>query len=316
MGKAVTTYEEDLKTEGVRKEALSEIYERVANERGIKRIKKQKTRWILADGLSCYDHGKKTRIPKSDEDLDRVKNVGKYCTNNGLISFIDEQGRLYVGSVTQDRVKELEDAGYQRGGIWVPFSNGELPVNTRAKKNLLRMRVRSDQINAKGREKEMLDRYASIAKDRGIGKQNVSGVWLNCDNISYKTLDGEAHVFEGKRHEDRSELIGKYWMNNGVITFIDEEGNRYIGPQTPDRIKALENVGYQQRSMMVPFSNGEQAVNRVYQHKLDKLRAELVPSETTVTGIPEKKLRRLGRKGIIGRAQTKRLESENYRTKI
>jgi hypothetical protein len=313
MGKHITTFEKDLKGEGVREEELADRYERVAKDRGIKSIRKQKSRWILTDGLDCYDHGKKTRIPTKEEDLDRVKNVGKYCTNNGLISFIDEQGRLYVGSVTQDRVKELEDAGYQRGGIWVPFSNGELPVNTRAKKNLLRMRVRSDQINAKGREKEMLDRYASIAKDRGIGKQNVSGVWLNCDNISYKTLDGEAHSFEGKGNEDRSKLIGKYCTNNGIITFVDEEGDRYIGPQTPDRIKALESAGYEKSGFMVPFSNGERAVNRVYQHKFNKLMEELDPSKTTVGQVPLRRIRRLDRKGIVDRSQRDRLKSENYR---
>jgi hypothetical protein len=65
--------------------------------------------------------------------------------------------------------------------------------------------------------------------------------------------------------------------------------------------------------MMVPFSNGERAVNRVYQHKFNKLMEELDPSKTTVGQVPLRRIRRLDRKGIEDRSQRDRLKSENYR---
>lgn len=58
--------------------------------------------------------------------------------------------------------------------------------------------------------------------------------------------------------EKAAKHIGEYNMNNGVIIFVDRNGNAWSGGDGPKQRKALERAGYQQNSeMSVPFSNGE-----------------------------------------------------------
>ena len=56
---------------------------------------------------------------------DLLEQVGQYDTNNGKIAFVDDEGGLYFESWTTSREDALKDAGFKRGSVFVPFSNGE-----------------------------------------------------------------------------------------------------------------------------------------------------------------------------------------------
>ena len=62
-------------------------------------------------GESCMDHS-------------TVEKLGRYCYNNGKVAFVYRDGHTYV-TKGYDILNELGAAGYRRGSLFVPFSNGE-----------------------------------------------------------------------------------------------------------------------------------------------------------------------------------------------
>jgi hypothetical protein len=59
----------------------------------------------------------------------RAQIVGQYDTNNGLLVFVDESGATFIGQSSRENLAILSAAGYRSGSIFVPFSNGEQPLN-------------------------------------------------------------------------------------------------------------------------------------------------------------------------------------------
>lgn len=68
------------------------------------------------------------QMGRSEIDL-RARQVGRYDTNNGLLAFVDETGATYLVPWTDQNIGILESAGYQYGGVFVPFSNGEVLID-------------------------------------------------------------------------------------------------------------------------------------------------------------------------------------------
>lgn len=65
--------------------------------------------------------------PVLTSGLDTTK-IGHYCTNNGRVVFIHQDGKTYV-TKGYKILDELRAAGYKETGIFVPFSNGEQIVD-------------------------------------------------------------------------------------------------------------------------------------------------------------------------------------------
>lgn len=62
-------------------------------------------------GESCMDHS-------------TIEKLGRYCYNNGRVVFVYRDGHTYV-TKGYGIIDELRMAGYRKGGLFVPFSNGE-----------------------------------------------------------------------------------------------------------------------------------------------------------------------------------------------
>lgn len=58
-------------------------------------------------------------------DCTVVDKLGKYCANNGKVVFVYTDGHTYVAK-GYGILKDLEKAGFEEAGLFVPFSNGEL----------------------------------------------------------------------------------------------------------------------------------------------------------------------------------------------
>ena len=66
-------------------------------------------------------------VKKEINFIAREENKMTFDSNNGTIAFIDGDGHLYVAPATADRYQALEGAGYKKGSLGVPLSNGEKP---------------------------------------------------------------------------------------------------------------------------------------------------------------------------------------------
>lgn len=56
---------------------------------------------------------------------EQSKLIGRWCYNNGKISFVYRDGHSYVAKWKEEIERALVEAGYQRDDLFVPFSNGE-----------------------------------------------------------------------------------------------------------------------------------------------------------------------------------------------
>lgn len=57
---------------------------------------------------------------------------GKFNVNNGILCFVDKGGHPWVTVATDARLESLRKAGFKNGDFFVPFSNGEEPVDYRS----------------------------------------------------------------------------------------------------------------------------------------------------------------------------------------
>jgi hypothetical protein len=97
------------------------------------------------DGIEFTNGGAKIHVgPTAYDNVGheppRLNSVGRYSTNNGLAAFVDEMGELFVVAATRDNLATIRGTGYEEGGVFVPFSNGEAPVNWRDINTLKSMR--------------------------------------------------------------------------------------------------------------------------------------------------------------------------------
>lgn len=94
-----------------------------------KQLKEVAGDWLIADGIEATFHGEKLGTMSNTDgynmDADRLEKVGVYGCNNGVVGFVDDEGRMRIAPETDESVKALEDAGYKRGHVLVPFSSGE-----------------------------------------------------------------------------------------------------------------------------------------------------------------------------------------------
>lgn len=117
--------------------------------------------------------------------------------------------------------------------------------------------------------------YGQIAKEKNIKKiTNKNKEWILIDGteVESSSLKSKWKYFKPgdsrsaynpsdmnpfELLEERREDVGTYDMNNGVITFVDERGDRYVAPDSDERRRVLKSAGYRHKGQFVPCSNGE-----------------------------------------------------------
>lgn len=88
--------------------------------------------WICADNLETIGGdiawvSIHTQHPDSAEQLhEQLQMIGRYNTNGGLISFVSQDGSLYVSPESERKRGLLEQGGYVKGDIPVPFSGRDI----------------------------------------------------------------------------------------------------------------------------------------------------------------------------------------------
>ncbi len=154
-----------------------------ARELGIKPLKNKNKRWLLIDGLEIKPNpisisSKTNYVSLKPEQSylirnypinldvlintnisDRVKKVGHYNENNGILSFVDENGNLYSAPDTPDRFNSLIEAGYTSSynkeiDFSVPLSNWESPANPELRTKFLKWCGRANKIRRNSRERK------------------------------------------------------------------------------------------------------------------------------------------------------------------
>lgn len=123
-----------------RREEHLEAYQEAAEERDLGEVGGE---WLIADGMEA-GKGERTYTVRENTDglnipTGRLEQVGKYDTNNGIISFVGPEGQVHVAPESEERLNQLEGANYEKGSLGVPLSNGEEPVDTEKREKWRKM---------------------------------------------------------------------------------------------------------------------------------------------------------------------------------
>lgn len=270
---------------------LLEEYRAKAQEVKIKPV--QGGNWLATDGVEYTQWGdEKHKFPANTDEQaasTRLGQVGTYDSNNGTLAFVDEQGVIRVGHSTEENFQALEQAGYRRGGIWVPFSNGEVPTDPELRKQYTELREKGREINKQRNTGEHLIIYQQTAEKRGI-KLVDGGLFVMVDGIEYRHFGNETGKIDVNTDGynmaiRRVEQVGNYDSNNGRVAFVDEQGRMLVGACTDENFDVLQKAGYSRGGIWVPFSNGEIPTDReTYERVRDVLTgkpAEQLKAERT-----------------------------------
>lgn len=117
-------------------------------------------------------------------------------------------------------------------------------------------------------------RYKKLAKEKGL-KPVEGGTWFCPDEIEYSPLPHleeeyftsdwerqEAHTYLTRANDfRRQDEVGGYHINNGIVAWVDENGDKWIGPATKENLQVLLEAKYVSGDVGVPFSNGERPVD-------------------------------------------------------
>lgn len=253
---------------------FTERYRAQAEAKGIQPV--QGGEWLVVDDVDYEWYGETTeRIPSAGEQNTlgaRVDRVGTYNYNNGTLAIVDQDGRLQIGHGTSENMVALEQAGYQREGMWVPFSNGELPSDPEVRQKYIELRERGREKAKQETTERHLQVYREVAEKKGI-QEVEGGLWMMVDGIEYRHYGTETERVDVNTDGynmpiRRVDQVGKYDYNNGRIAYVDGQGREWVGASTEENFDAITKAGYARSGVWVPFSNGEQPTNRATYEQL------------------------------------------------
>ncbi|GDX62281.1 hypothetical protein LBMAG33_5910 [Candidatus Levyibacteriota bacterium] len=268
---------------------FAEKYKAQAEAKGVKSL--EGGEWLAVDGIEYQQYGdRKEKIPASGEQnvaATRIDQVGTYDYNNGTFALVDQEGSLRIGHGTSANAQVLEKAGYRRGGMWVPFSNGEIPTDPSLRQQYLEIRERGREASKRENTERHLQVYSEIAERKGI-KEVEGGLLMMVDGIEYRHFGNETGNIEVNTDGynmpiRRVDQVGTFDSNNGRIAFVDGQGRMWVGASTEENFDAIRKAGYERGGIWVPFSNGEMPTDRETYERLrdvltgkpaDQLKAE------------------------------------------
>lgn len=80
--------------------------------------------WMQVTNAPWENDGFISKVDRGD-----VGDIGTYNVNNNRLAFVDSNQEVFIGYPTEANIAALEKAGYTKGSMGVPFSNGENPTH-------------------------------------------------------------------------------------------------------------------------------------------------------------------------------------------
>ena len=200
-------------------------------------------------------------------------NGAVYCMNNSTLAYLTEDGRFFVTPYTRKAIRTLDEEGFKEEYFYVPFSNGDYPKAESAKWFELRELA---QISYREDYKTDIAKYCD---EHGFGEL-AAATLANCFIIPTNGVHVRHPNFEQTNFPVCNEScvdctvvdnVGGYCTNNGRVVFIYRDGHTYVckGYGILDELRA---AGYKERSIFVPFSNGEEITDLGLKARWDALR--------------------------------------------
>jgi hypothetical protein len=189
----------------------------------------------------------------------------KYGWNNGTVAFITENGEYYVTPFCFEVRDYLEELGYKDIGLYVPFSNGDIPADKDAALVWEALRNKARKVHEEKRIEEHKEKMKSLAEEKSIQPlpEQLYELCLNIPESGLMTSwmgQNPTSTFPVSDWEVPKHM-GTYCQNNGKVVFVNDEGKTFVTPYCSEVRDILDAAGYRQGSLFVPLSNGEDIVD-------------------------------------------------------
>lgn len=220
----------------------------------------------------AIEHPIKVSYPRNEEsgmiDPDyAAKFNGCYASNNSTLAYVCD-GTLHVTPYTGAAINCLQAANLKFASFYVPFSNGDYPVEERVRWESLREMARKEY------KEEFVAQCARWCDEHGFGELPEE-VLSKCFEMPEKGVRVKHPYFENTYYPVinndcldcvGSEKIGSFCTNNGKVVFVYRNGKTYVA-KGYKIIEDLRKAGYLEKGLFVPFSNGETIVDTVLANK-------------------------------------------------
>ena len=220
---------------------------------------------IPESGLETSWMGQKPeRTYPVNDDYSIERTLGTYTQNNGRVSFVTPDGKTYVTPFCFEARETLKAAGYTEGSLYVPLSNGEVPTDPEVASHWQKMCEKARELFNERVKKERLRRCTDIAERKGVSQlpQEAYEMSLEIPEVGIPTsFMGQAGIVTPISDYKLEESLGVYCQNNGRVVFVDESGKTYVTPFCPEVREMLFAAGYEEGSLYVPLSNGEEILD-------------------------------------------------------
>lgn len=196
-----------------------------------------------------------------------------YNCNNGVIIFVYDY-ITYVTPYTRKTMDIINKTYFKKTDMYVPFSNGDYPVDEKARWDAILERARK-QLDC-----ELEEKFCNFSNKIGV-KSIDSKLLKKCFKIPTSGLaiefkNSHTHIFPeiSNSYDAFSiEKLGHYYTNKGVCVFVYCNGKTYVTPDCTI-VDVLKDAGYELFPMYVPFSNGEKIVDTKYAKQWEKIKAK------------------------------------------
>jgi len=216
---------------------------------------------IPHNGLEVKHYGGEISISRPIPEFSLKESIGTYFENNGIVTFVDNNGKTFVSPYHHEVKEILKESQYQENDMYVPLSNGEEIIDSNIDEQWKKICMDAREKSLARIAEERKERFNEIAEERSIGSLDE-----DVYRLSFQIPDeGIETIWFGEKHEvtmplnewELEHAIGTYCQNNNKLVFVNEKGKTFVTPFASEIAATLRKAGYKERNMYVPFSNGD-----------------------------------------------------------
>lgn len=193
-----------------------------------------------------------------------------YETCNKIIAFVSES-ILYVIPYTRKTMDILINAGFSHKSMYVPFSNGDYPIQEELHWNTLKKKAHEELIC------EFSSDCEKFSDEHGFAVLAES-LMAKCFEIPLDGVQIQYRRSKSIYYPEITELclnriavnkIGHYHISNGTCVFVYRNGKTYV-TRSGEVVMALCKGGYTEIPLFVPFSSEETIIDPIYAEQWKK----------------------------------------------
>lgn len=197
---------------------------------------------------------------------------------NKAICFIDHE-EVFVTPYNRKSASLLQEAGLTRRSFHVPFSNGDHPKDESKYKEWLRLYNRGIKVLVKEFEEDC-EKWSDDHGIHSLPEEDLGKcLRIPSHGVLIKNHEGSVGKVMPVCNEKVLDSIdvnylSTYSTKNNTVVFVYRNGHTYVSPALSGIGHALQQAGYRDTVLYIPFSDGEvildQSIATAWQYLVEK----------------------------------------------